>query len=65
MAAAAVPPTIRLNWVSTIAEVRTTLEQGFTRPQIQTMLEQAGFVDVVFREGEPYWCAVGTKAGKI
>jgi hypothetical protein len=29
------------------------------------MLKQAGFVDVVFREGEPYWFAVGTKAGKI
>jgi ubiquinone/menaquinone biosynthesis C-methylase UbiE len=43
----------------------TTLEQRFTRPQIQTMLEQAGFVDVVFREGEPYWCAVGTKAGHV
>jgi ubiquinone/menaquinone biosynthesis C-methylase UbiE len=43
----------------------TTLEQRFTRPQIKTMLEQAGFVDVVFRDGEPYWCAVGIKAGQI
>jgi ubiquinone/menaquinone biosynthesis C-methylase UbiE len=42
----------------------TTLEQRFTRAQIKTMLEQAGFVDVVFRDGEPYWCALGTKAGK-
>jgi hypothetical protein len=63
-AAAAVPPTIRLNWASTVAETRTTPEQRFTRPQIQTMLEQAGFVDWVFRDGAPYWCAVGTKAGR-
>jgi ubiquinone/menaquinone biosynthesis C-methylase UbiE len=42
----------------------TTLEQRFTRPQIKAMLEQAGFVDVQFRDGEPYWCAVGIKAGK-
>ncbi len=42
----------------------TTLEQRFTRPQIKAMLEQAGFVDVQFRDGEPYWCAVGIKAGR-
>jgi ubiquinone/menaquinone biosynthesis C-methylase UbiE len=41
----------------------TTLEQRFTRQQIQTMLEAAGFVDVRFREGEPYWVALGIKAG--
>jgi ubiquinone/menaquinone biosynthesis C-methylase UbiE len=41
----------------------TTLEQRFTRTQIKTMLEDAGFVDVVFRDGEPYWCAVGIKGG--
>jgi ubiquinone/menaquinone biosynthesis C-methylase UbiE len=39
----------------------TTLEQRFTRVQIKAMLEQAGFGDVVFRDGEPYWCAVGIK----
>jgi ubiquinone/menaquinone biosynthesis C-methylase UbiE len=39
----------------------TTLEQRFTREQIKTMLEQAGCGDVVFRDGEPYWCAVGIK----
>ncbi len=41
----------------------TTLEQRFSRPQIQTMLEDAGFVNIVFREGEPYWVALGIKAG--
>jgi SAM-dependent methyltransferase len=42
----------------------TTLELRYTRQQIQTMLEDAGFVDVVFREDTPYWCAVGIKAAK-
>ncbi len=40
----------------------TRLEQRFTRAQIQDMLEQAGFVNIRFRVGEPYWCAVGIKA---
>lgn len=41
----------------------TRLEQRFTRAEIQAMLVQAGFVDIRFRNGEPYWCAVGIKAG--
>jgi SAM-dependent methyltransferase len=41
----------------------TRLEQRFTRAQIQAMLEQAGLTDIRFRDGEPYWCAVGIKAG--
>jgi ubiquinone/menaquinone biosynthesis C-methylase UbiE len=41
----------------------TRLEQRFTRAQIQAMLQQAGFTDVRFRDGEPYWCAVGIKGG--
>jgi len=40
----------------------TRLEHRFTREQIAGMLRDAGFVDVVFHEGEPYWCAVGRRA---
>ena len=37
----------------------TRLEQRFTRTQIRSMLEQAGFEKIRFRESGPYWCAVG------
>lgn len=37
----------------------TRLEQRFTRSQIRSMLEQAGFEKIRFRESAPYWCAVG------
>lgn len=40
----------------------TRLEQRFTREEIRDMMESAGFQDVRFHEGAPYWCAVGTKA---
>ena len=40
----------------------TRLEQRFTRAQIAEMMRQAGFEDVRFSDGEPYWCAVGTRA---
>lgn len=40
----------------------TKLERRFTRAEIQRMLEDAGLDDIRFREGEPYWCAVGTRA---
>lgn len=39
----------------------TRLEQRFTKPEIAEMMSAAGLVDVRFREGEPYWCVVGTK----
>lgn len=39
----------------------TRLEQRFTRNRIKEMLESAGFGEVVFRDGTPYWCAVGIK----
>lgn len=39
----------------------TRLEQRFTREQIAGMLTRAGFDDVRFSEGEPYWCAVATR----
>lgn len=39
----------------------TRLEQRFTRIQIAEMLERAGFENVRFSEGPPFWCAVGLK----
>lgn len=39
----------------------TRLEHRYTREQIRVMLEAGGFVDIVFHDGEPYWCAVGYK----
>jgi len=39
----------------------TPLEQRFTREQVRKMMERAGLENIVFREKEPFWCAVGTK----
>lgn len=39
----------------------TRLEQRFTRPQIRTMMENAGLERVMFRDGKPYHCALGYK----
>jgi ubiquinone/menaquinone biosynthesis C-methylase UbiE len=39
----------------------TRLEKRFTRPQVETMLQRAGFVDIRFSDREPFWCAVGVK----
>lgn len=39
----------------------TRLEQRFTRAQIETMLTDAGFKEIRFSEGVPFWCAVGIK----
>lgn len=40
----------------------TRLEQRYSRAQIRKMLEDAGCVDTVFHDGEPYWCAVAVRA---
>ena len=40
----------------------TRLEQRFTRSQIQSMLEQLGFVDIKFSESAPYWCVIAYKS---
>lgn len=40
----------------------TPLEQRFTKAEMTEMLNQAGIQDVKFREGFPYWCAVGIKS---
>jgi len=39
----------------------TRLESRFTRAEIRQMLEQAGLEKIKFRDGVPYWCAVGVK----
>jgi SAM-dependent methyltransferase len=40
----------------------TRLEQRFTRAQIEQMMRSAGLERVQFRDGVPYWCAVGFRA---
>jgi SAM-dependent methyltransferase len=40
----------------------TTLEQRFTRQQIEQMLTGAGFGKIGFSDTVPYWCAVGRKS---
>lgn len=40
----------------------TTLEQRFTRHQVQQMMERAGLTNVTFSERVPFWTAVGYKA---
>jgi ubiquinone/menaquinone biosynthesis C-methylase UbiE len=39
----------------------TSLEQRFTRSEIQTMLTSAGFDRIEFSEEVPFWCAVARK----
>lgn len=39
----------------------TRLEQRFTKRQIQEMMEKAGTEEIVFSNGVPFWCAVGTR----
>lgn len=39
----------------------TRLEQRFTRGQITEMMAHAGLKNIRFREGAPYWCAVGIR----
>lgn len=39
----------------------TRLEQRFSRHEIKTMLQSAGFTDIRFSDTQPFWCAVGTR----
>lgn len=39
----------------------TSLEQRFTRRQIEQMLSDAGFDEIRFSDETPYWCAVARK----
>lgn len=41
----------------------TLLEQRFTRPEIEAMMQACGLEAIRFREGTPYWVACGIKAG--
>jgi len=41
----------------------TRLEQRFTRAEIEQMMRAGGLRDVSFNEHEPFWCAVGYRAG--
>ena len=40
----------------------TRLEQRFSRTEIGEMMQQAGLVDIIFREDAPYWIACGRRA---
>jgi SAM-dependent methyltransferase len=40
----------------------TRLEQRFTRVEVEQLMRSAGLTDIVFREGAPYWVAVGRRA---
>lgn len=42
----------------------TRLEQRFTRPEIQTMMEQAGLERISFSDRMPFWCAIGYKSSR-
>jgi SAM-dependent methyltransferase len=39
----------------------TRLEQRFTRSQIEQMMQNAGLTEIRFRDGSPYWCALGIR----
>ena len=39
----------------------TPLEQRFTKNEIHQMMSSSGLENISFRDGMPYWCAVGTK----
>lgn len=39
----------------------TRLEKRFTQREIEVMLKNAGFKDIIFSNEQPYWCAVGIK----
>jgi hypothetical protein len=40
----------------------TRLEKRFTADAIGVMMERAGLRDIRFRNGPPYWCALGFRA---
>ena len=39
----------------------TRIEHRFTKAEIETLLERAGFSGITFSESAPYWCAVARK----
>jgi SAM-dependent methyltransferase len=40
----------------------TRLEQRFTKPEIEVMMQASGLTGIVFSPHAPFWCAVGRKA---
>lgn len=40
----------------------TRLEQRFTQAEMRQMMTDAGLERIQFRDGEPYWCAIGYRA---
>ncbi|HEX8642630.1 MAG TPA: class I SAM-dependent methyltransferase [Allosphingosinicella sp.] len=43
----------------------TRLEQRFTRAEIEAMMRRCGLERIAFREGPPYWVAVGYKTDRL
>jgi ubiquinone/menaquinone biosynthesis C-methylase UbiE len=43
----------------------TRLEQRFSKAKIREMMESAGLERITFRNGAPYWCACGRRAGEL
>lgn len=39
----------------------TSLEKRYSRTQIQQIMETSGLENIIFREAEPFWCALGYK----
>lgn len=39
----------------------TRLEKRFTKVEIEEMFQRCGLSDIKFRDGDPYWCAIGFK----
>jgi SAM-dependent methyltransferase len=39
----------------------TPLEQRFSRPQIEDMMQRAGLANIRFSDASPFWCAVGVR----
>ena len=40
----------------------TRLEKRFTKNEIREMMAEAGFKDISFSNGTPFWVAIGTKS---
>jgi hypothetical protein len=39
----------------------TRVEHRFTRDEVVALMTEAGLERIRVRDGEPYWCAVGTR----
>ena len=39
----------------------TRLEHRMTQAEITVLMEQAGLGEIRFRDGVPFWCAIGRK----